>query len=51
MELSHEGAKLTDSELREEVDTMMIAGNDTTASVNTFVLLMLAIHPEVQVIC
>ncbi|XP_058806266.1 cytochrome P450 4C1-like [Phymastichus coffea] len=48
MELSHEGAKFTDEELREEVDTMMIAGNDTTATVNCFVMLMLASHPEIQ---
>ncbi|KAJ8672685.1 hypothetical protein QAD02_003945 [Eretmocerus hayati] len=48
MELTHEGTKFTDEELREEVDTMMIAGNDTTASVNCFVLLMLASHPQIQ---
>ncbi|OXU24905.1 hypothetical protein TSAR_006903 [Trichomalopsis sarcophagae] len=48
MELSHEGTKFTDEELREEVDTMMIAGNDTTATVNCFVMLMLASHPEIQ---
>lgn len=48
MELSHNGAKFSDEELREEVDTMMIAGNDTTASINCFVLLMLASYPDVQ---
>ncbi|XP_033224632.1 cytochrome P450 4C1-like [Belonocnema kinseyi] len=48
MELSDNGKKFTDEELREEVDTMMIAGNDTTASVNSFVILMLASHPEIQ---
>ncbi|XP_012281037.1 cytochrome P450 4C1 [Orussus abietinus] len=48
MELSHEGTKFTDEELREEVDTMMIAGNDTTATVNCFAMLMLASFPEVQ---
>ncbi|XP_015126718.1 cytochrome P450 4C1 [Diachasma alloeum] len=51
MELSNEGTKFTDEELREEVDTMMIAGNDTTASVNSFVMLMLANYPEVQERC
>ncbi|XP_014204067.1 cytochrome P450 4C1-like [Copidosoma floridanum] len=48
MELSHEGTKFTDDELREEVDTMMIAGNDTTATVNCFAMLMLAMYPEIQ---
>lgn len=48
MELSDDGKKFTDEELREEVDTMMIAGNDTTASVNSFVMLMLASYPEIQ---
>lgn len=51
MELSNEGTKFTDEELREEVDTMMIAGNDTTASVNSFVMLMLANFPDVQEKC
>ncbi|XP_043277718.1 uncharacterized protein [Venturia canescens] len=48
MELSNDGTKFTEQELEDEVNTMMIAGNDTTATVNTFVLLMLASHPEVQ---
>ncbi|KAF7993854.1 hypothetical protein HCN44_011123 [Aphidius gifuensis] len=51
MELSNNGIKFTDEELREEVDTMMIAGNDTTASVNCFVILMLANYPEIQEKC
>ncbi|KAL7296360.1 hypothetical protein TKK_0010374 [Trichogramma kaykai] len=48
MELTNEGKKFTDEELREEVDTMMIAGNDTTALVNTYVLFVLALFPDVQ---
>nr|ARN17935.1 cytochrome P450-12 [Cephus cinctus] len=48
MELSNNGTKFTDEELREEVDTMMIAGNDTTATVNCFALLMMANFPEIQ---
>ncbi|XP_046607278.1 cytochrome P450 4C1-like [Neodiprion virginianus] len=48
MELTHNGEKFTDDELREEVDTMMLAGNDTTAIVNSFVMLMLASYPNVQ---
>ncbi|XP_046734901.1 cytochrome P450 4C1-like [Diprion similis] len=48
MELTHNEEIFTDDELREEVDTMMIAGNDTTAIINCFVILMLASHPNVQ---
>ncbi|XP_044575508.1 cytochrome P450 4C1-like [Cotesia glomerata] len=51
MELSKEGTKLTNEELREEVDTMVVAGNDTTATVNTFTIYMLANFPEVQNKC
>ncbi|XP_043285788.1 uncharacterized protein [Venturia canescens] len=48
MELSDKGIKFTDKELRDEVNTMMIAGIDTTATANTFVLFMLANYPEIQ---
>ncbi|KAF2906011.1 hypothetical protein ILUMI_00164 [Ignelater luminosus] len=42
------GANLTDVELRDEVDTFMIAGSDTTASIVSFALVMLAMFPEMQ---
>ncbi|XP_046735164.1 cytochrome P450 4C1-like [Diprion similis] len=48
MEGTHDKMKLSDSELREEVDTMMLAGNDTTSNVISSVMLMLALHPDVQ---
>ncbi|XP_044733637.1 cytochrome P450 4C1-like [Chrysoperla carnea] len=48
IELAEDGHKFSETSLREEVDTMMIAGNDTTASVNSFVLMMLGIHQDIQ---
>ncbi|XP_031330391.1 cytochrome P450 4C1-like [Photinus pyralis] len=48
IELSEGGANFTDDELREEVDTFMVAGSDTTASMNSFIFIMLGMHPDVQ---
>ncbi|XP_031330686.1 cytochrome P450 4c3-like [Photinus pyralis] len=48
IELSEGGANFTDDELREEVDTFMVAGSDTTASMNSFIFIMLGMFPEIQ---
>lgn len=48
-ELLLEGAKLTTEEFREEVENIMFAGYDTTTTVNSFVILMLANFPKIQV--
>ncbi|XP_031351067.1 cytochrome P450 4c21-like [Photinus pyralis] len=48
IELSEDGETFTDEELRMEVDTFMMAGSDTTASVSSYILLMLAMFPDVQ---
>ncbi|KAK3915318.1 Cytochrome P450 4C1 [Frankliniella fusca] len=45
---SEDGCALTDVELRDEVVTLLIAGQDTTATDNCFNLLMLALHQDVQ---
>lgn len=42
------GQGLTDSELRDEVITIFLAGHETTALVLSYTLLALAEHPDVQ---
>jgi len=42
------GCALTDTEIRDEVVTLLIAGQDTTATENCFTLLLLAVHQEWQ---
>ena len=46
---SENGADLTDDDIREEVDLVMFAGHDTTASAMTWFLYCIARHPEQQV--
>lgn len=45
---SENGAELSDDDIREEVDTVMFAGHDTTASAMTWFLYCIARHPEQQ---
>ncbi|XP_044575509.1 cytochrome P450 4V2-like [Cotesia glomerata] len=51
MEMSNEGSKLTNEDLRDEVTTLITAANDTTAIANTFFIYMLANFPDVQEKC
>ncbi|XP_023309756.1 probable cytochrome P450 4d14 [Anoplophora glabripennis] len=43
-----DGRPLNRTEIRDQVDTFMFGGQDTTASSMTFILYCLAHHPEVQ---
>ncbi|KAJ8709482.1 hypothetical protein PYW08_009486 [Mythimna loreyi] len=48
LELSVEKGVFTDKQIREHVDTLLIAGHETTAHVLTFTMVLLGSHPEVQ---
>ncbi|XP_046746330.1 cytochrome P450 4C1-like [Diprion similis] len=48
IKLSTHNQILTDETVREQVDTIMVAGSDTTSIVGSFVILMLASQPGVQ---
>ncbi|CAK1594451.1 unnamed protein product [Parnassius mnemosyne] len=48
LELSIETGVFNDLEIREEVDTMITSGHDTTASVLMFTLVLIGSYPKVQ---
>ncbi|KAG8226592.1 hypothetical protein J437_LFUL007284 [Ladona fulva] len=48
IELSMEENLLSDQEIREEVDTFMFEGHDTTSMAICWTMLMLANHPDIQ---
>lgn len=49
VEASHsEGNKLSDGDIRDEVNTIMFEGHDTTAAASSFFLCMLGTHEDVQ---
>ncbi|RZB70358.1 p450 domain containing protein [Asbolus verrucosus] len=50
MKLTYEKLTWTEKELVDEVQTMMAAGADTTALIESFFMLMMAIHQEIQVL-
>ena len=49
LELNEQGAGFSDQDLYDETITMMIGGSETSAITNCFTLLMLAMHPQIQV--
>ncbi|XP_066999113.2 cytochrome P450 4g15 [Anabrus simplex] len=48
LEIRQAGANLTDEEIKEEVDTIMFEGHDTTAAGSSFALCLLGIHQDIQ---
>uniref|UniRef100_A0A182LSZ4 Cytochrome P450 n=1 Tax=Anopheles culicifacies TaxID=139723 RepID=A0A182LSZ4_9DIPT len=47
-DLADNNPSLTDEHIKDHVDTMIVAGHDTTATTMSNLLLMLAMHPDVQ---
>lgn len=48
LELTVEKGAFTDQEIREQVDTMIVGGHDTSASVLMYTLVMIGSFPHVQ---
>ncbi|KAF5284528.1 hypothetical protein FQR65_LT13513 [Abscondita terminalis] len=48
IEASQNGVLITDEEIKEQVDTIMFEGHDTTAAGSSFFLSMMGIHPDIQ---
>ncbi|XP_046992824.1 cytochrome P450 4g15 [Schistocerca americana] len=48
IESAQNGVVLTDEEIKEEVDTIMFEGHDTTAAGSSFFLSMMGIHQDIQ---
>lgn len=48
MEAGQNGVTLSDEEVKEQVDTIMFEGHDTTAAASSFFLSMMGCHPEIQ---
>lgn len=48
LESSQNGVQITDEEIKEQVDTIMFEGHDTTAAGSSFFLSMMGIHQDIQ---
>lgn len=49
LESAENGATISDEEIKEQVDTIMFEGHDTTAAGSSFFLSLMGIHQDVQV--
>ncbi|CAD1480279.1 unnamed protein product, partial [Heterotrigona itama] len=48
IEAGQDGVLLSDKEVKEQVDTIMFEGHDTTAAGSSFFLAMMGCHPDIQ---
>lgn len=48
IEAAKSGANINNNDIKEQVDTIMFEGHDTTAAGSSFVLCLLGIHQEIQ---
>nr|WIT94155.1 cytochrome P450 monooxygenase CYP4G341 [Euwallacea interjectus] len=48
IEASQNGVVINDEEIKEQVDTIMFEGHDTTAAGSSFFLCQMAAHPDIQ---
>lgn len=48
LESAQNGALITDKEIKEQVDTIMFEGHDTTAAASSFFLSLMGIHQDIQ---
>lgn len=48
LESSENGALISDKEIKEQVDTIMFEGHDTTAAASSFFLSLMGIHQDIQ---
>ncbi|XP_012228846.1 cytochrome P450 4g15 [Linepithema humile] len=48
IEMRRNGEQMTDEEIKEEVNTIMFEGHDTTAAGSSFALCVLGCHPDIQ---
>lgn len=49
LESAENGATISDEEIKEQVDTIMFEGHDTTAAASSFFLSLMGVHQHIQV--